>query len=171
MRTPTYEQEDEFLRESNAIEGVHDQGSLLDAHAAWDYLHTRKKLTIPAVLKVHELLMVNQPIPSHSLGWWRSCRIFIGRSEGLNWQYIPSAMEEWVNKMNMDLDFASTAEDREKTSRSLHVEYEKIHPFIDGNGRTGRMFMNWHRLQHKMPLLIIHEGEEQMEYYKWFNED
>ena len=54
-------------------------------------------------------------------------------------------------------------------SIDLHVKYEKIHPFADGNGRTGRMFMNWTRLKrNNEPLLIIHEGEEQREYYGWF---
>lgn len=53
--------------------------------------------------------------------------------------------------------------------KNHHVEYEIIHPFVDGNGRTGRMFMNWERLKGGLPILVIHEGEEQQEYYKWFN--
>lgn len=30
------------------------------------------------------------------------------------------------------------------TSYEAHVEYENLHPFMDGNGRTGRMLWAWH---------------------------
>jgi hypothetical protein len=52
--------------------------------------------------------------------------------------------------------------------KKAHVAFETIHPFVDGNGRIGRILMNWQRLQEGLPILIIHEGPEQMEYYKWF---
>ncbi len=52
--------------------------------------------------------------------------------------------------------------------KELHVMYERIHPFLDGNGRTGRIFMNWTRVKRcKLPVLVIKE-EERQEYYKWF---
>ncbi len=60
---------------------------------------------------------------------------------------------------------------QEEWSQQLHVSYEKIHPFVDGNGRTGRMFMNWWRLTNGLPLLIIHEGDEQYNYYQWFQDN
>lgn len=49
------------------------------------------------------------------------------------------------------------------------LEFEKIHPFEDGNGRVGRMLYNINRLNAGLDLHIIHEGKEQIEYYKWFN--
>ncbi len=54
--------------------------------------------------------------------------------------------------------------------KNSHIFFEKLHPFEDGNGRTGRILMNLQKLNEELPLLIIHEGEEQMEYYKWFKE-
>ena len=38
----------------------------------------------------------------------------------------------------------------------FHHKFEKIHPFMDGNGRTGRMLLNYILLRHEYPPLIIH---------------
>lgn len=167
MIKTTRKPEEEFIRESNAIEGVYDEQSFQEALEAWDYIKGKPILTIPEILHTHELLMRSQPIPSHSLGWWRSCRIFVGGREGLNWQYIPNAMEDWVQMMNLQFDYDKDA--MEHHSKKLHVTYERIHPFIDGNGRTGRMFMNWWRLRNNLPLLIIKESEVE-DYYSWFKD-
>jgi Fic family protein len=50
-----------------------------------------------------------------------------------------------------------------------HIRYEHIHPFVDGNGRTGRMFMNWERLKAGLPLLVIKESKK-YDYYDWFKD-
>ena len=39
----------------------------------------------------------------------------------------------------------------------FHHKFEKIHPFMDGNGRTGRMIMNYILLKHNLPPTIIHK--------------
>ncbi len=72
--------------------------------------------------------------------------------------------------MNMPQAEENTVDGKERYSKMLHVEYERIHPFVDGNGRTGRMFMNWWRMKNGLPVLVIHEGEEQMDYYQWFKD-
>lgn len=57
---------------------------------------------------------------------------------------------------------------KEKHTREVHLAYEHVHPFVDGNGRTGRILYNLHRVVLGLGLDIIHEGDEQYEYYKWF---
>ena len=39
----------------------------------------------------------------------------------------------------------------------FHHKFEKIHPFMDGNGRTGRMIMNYILLKYNLPPTIIHK--------------
>jgi len=39
----------------------------------------------------------------------------------------------------------------------FHHKFEKIHPFMDGNGRTGRMLMNFILLKNNLPPTIIHK--------------
>ena len=46
----------------------------------------------------------------------------------------------------------------------FHAKLENIHPFADGNGRTGRLAMNYFLLLNNHPPIIIHE-EDRKEYY------
>lgn len=39
----------------------------------------------------------------------------------------------------------------------FHHKFEKIHPFMDGNGRTGRMIMNFILMKNKFPPTITHK--------------
>lgn len=46
----------------------------------------------------------------------------------------------------------------------FHAKFENIHPFADGNGRTGRLAMNYFLVMHNHPPITIHE-EDRKEYY------
>lgn len=45
-----------------------------------------------------------------------------------------------------------------------HAKFENIHAFADGNGRTGRLTMNYLLLLNNHPPIIVHE-EDRKEYY------
>jgi len=49
----------------------------------------------------------------------------------------------------------------------FHLDFERIHPFIDGNGRIGRVIMNYQFLQSGFPGLIIRNKEKKY-YYQAF---
>ena len=145
-----------FLRESNNIENVWDDVSLQQAILAWEYLKNKRKITIPVILKTHKILMKYQPIDEKYKGKFRQCAIYIGGREGKPWEFIPSIMSQWCIAINTSEEFQQT-----------HVQYEWIHPFIDGNGRTGRIFMNWQRLKLGLPISVIEE-QKKWDYYEWF---
>lgn len=151
----------DFLKESNAIEGVYDLASLEQALVAWKYLAAQPKMTPSVVLNTHKLLMLNQPgLMSDEKGYFRHVSVMVGNYKAPHHLRVREEIEDWCEEMNQG--------GGEEQSKWLHVQYEKIHPFVDGNGRTGRMFMNWWRVRNRLPLLIIHAGQEQYEYYKWF---
>jgi Fic family protein len=65
-------------------------------------------------------------------------------------------------KTDMDLLLKWFNESKDKIHTSVlavvfHHKFEKIHPFMDGNGRTGRMIMNLILLKNNFPPTIIHK--------------
>lgn len=164
---------EEFIRESNAIEGVYGEDQFEDAKKAWKYLCQHEYMSPELVRSVHDILMEGDGAWSEPnlkrkyRALFRDCPVYVGRHEAMKAEMIGPAIQEWCYRMN------TSKEKNEDTSKELHVEYESIHPFVDGNGRTGRMFMNWWRLKVGLPVLVIHadwpdQDGEQAKYYQWF---
>lgn len=45
-----------------------------------------------------------------------------------------------------------------KPAAYFHLVFERIHPFADGNGRTGRILLNHYLITHGHPPVVIREG-------------
>ncbi len=156
-----------FLSQSNAIEDVWGQEMLIQAYEAWEYIMTKDNLNPDVVRKVHKILMLCSDLEPNEIGYYRECPVWIGGVEAPLFQRLPEKIKEWCKDMN-EIE-RGTDQAKEVWAKVLHIAYERIHPFVDGNGRTGRIFMNWHRIKKLgLPLLTIHTGKEQQEYYGWF---
>lgn len=151
----------EFIRESNAIEGVYDEESYQQAMKAWEYLMTQNVLTLDVIKETHKILMYYSDLEVDEIGQFRKIDVWIGKHKG----FTPKSIEPMLQ---MRFCFESMRKIPPPEWQQLHIIYEKIHPFVDGNGRTGRMFMNWTRVKRcGLPVLVIKESQRQ-EYYKWF---
>lgn len=159
----------DFLGESNNIENVWDGDSLAQAIFAWEYIIGETELTPKAILKTHKILMLHQKLMPDKKGYFRKVPVWVDSREGLDWEIIPVAIKQWCLSVT-DLIVNGQNESKiylERMINEQHIKYEKIHPFIDGNGRTGRIFLNWTRVKLTLPILIIKEKEKQA-YYNWF---
>jgi Fic family protein len=153
-------EEIEFLQQSNYIEGVLD--GLDDSVKAWKYLKNQDFLTEEIICKAHKLLMKNQNIDKKDKGAFRTCNVRVGNRICPDYRELKPLMWKWL--------FESIRKNPLPDDKQLHIIFEKIHPFVDGNGRIGRMLMNWIRIKRlSKPILIIRE-EDRFQYYEWFKD-
>lgn len=75
----------------------------------------------------------------------------------------PEDVQEDVSELLSEMQ--GVPDDKVLTAAAyFHAKFENIHPFADGNGRTGRLVMNYILLLHGHPPVIIHE-EDRKGYY------
>lgn len=83
----------------------------------------------------------------------------------------PVLIMQLVDNLQYRLDNAKTNDDKLLSILDTHIQFERIHPFSDGNGRTGRMTMVYSLLQEGFPPLII-EKESKAQYIEFLgNQD
>ncbi len=94
------------------------------------------------------------------LGEYKKHDYVTGRDEiGASPEDVRSEISELLEELNgIPKEKALTA------AAYFHVKFENIHPFADGNGRTGRLVMNYLLLLNGHPPVIIHE-EDRAGYY------
>lgn len=151
----------EFLQQSNFIEGVSDSESLDQAVFAWNWMKSQDELTTHFILKAHKILMLKQHLQPDEKGYWRHCEVMIGGRLGKPWREVPTLMAQWIARASFD--------DKWELIKRSHIDFEYIHPFVDGNGRIGRMVMNWQRLRAGLKVMVIKE-EDRFDYYQWFKQ-
>jgi fido (protein-threonine AMPylation protein) len=68
-----------------------------------------------------------------------------------SWVAIPAALAEWVSSLS-ELDAAAVLIEQ---LADVHARFERIHPFLDGNGRVGRLILNLMLVRAGYPPAVI----------------
>lgn len=93
---------------------------------------------------------------------YRTVQVFIRGSE-----HIPPAPEKIPNLMTYFVyNYNHDEEDVFTKIARYHIEFEKIHPFEDGNGRTGRLLLNYELLKNDIPPVVLSK-EERVKYFEF----
>lgn len=147
------------IHQSNLIEGINNADADADSCEAWAYLLDQPKLTNKVICNAQRIITNHQDdLSDLELGYYRShngTQVTVGGVLCPSPKLVEGLMDNWL------LDYPTLA------PKEAHIRFEKIHPFVDGNGRTGRMLMWWMQRKRGQPITVI-EFLEREEYYKWF---
>lgn len=70
-------------------------------------------------------------------------------------QLVHQLMHEWVDNTNYRIKNAENDDELLRILIETHISFERMHPFDDGNGRTGRELINFELAKHELPFLVI----------------
>jgi Fic family protein len=73
-----------------------------------------------------------------------------------SWVLVPSMVDTWLTAVNAIESRTAAFPER---LAELHAEFERIHPFLDGNGRTGRLVMNLVLVRLGYPPAIVYKRD------------
>lgn len=103
-------------------------------------------------------------------GIYRSQNVGVGGSafEFPKWQDVPFRMKEFSEVLQQREITCGLPEASHPIELAAwaHEEFVSIHPFLDGNGRTARMMMNYILMQHDfLPISVPTNKESIQQYY------
>lgn len=124
-----------------------------------DIVRTREALNEWQIKSIHHLVLKN--VDDKNAGAYRQENVVISGAQHLppHFLEIPPAMTELISRY----ENAENLHPVERAAR-LHVDFVGIHPFVDGNGRTSRLLMNFELLRWDY-LPVIIPVEQRFEYY------
>ena len=133
---------------------------------AFDYVRELVKDNIPLseniIKKIHFLVLADK---KDDRGVYRRVpvRIMGAAHEPVQPYLIQPKMEQLL------IDFKNSNEHIVTKLARFHIEFEAIHPFIDGNGRTGRLLVNLELMKAGYPPIDI-KYMDRLAYYNAFDE-
>lgn len=141
------------------------------ARRAYEWLNRGYAFNTTLICAIQEELMRGVRGKDKSPGELRKEQVWIGPKQSKIEQasYVPPEPLSLGGYLNNLFDFLKSDESEVLVQTAImHAQFEIIHPFMDGNGRTGRIMIPlflWHKKRLKSPMFYISE------YFDEFRED
>lgn len=173
----TFSEKETFHKLNNLIKILLERNSsyirayhmLADGLDAFDYAMSLDKIDISSIIEINN--MVNRTDPDKVLGFKKTnndikCAPFTPVDKKIVPVEIQKLLREYEENFGLEIldpdeELISAEEKKNRIYKLLekealfHIRFERIHPFNDGNGRTGRIIMNYNLLkQHIAPVII-----------------
>lgn len=131
-----------FIKESNKIEGINRNPTDMEINATRDFL----ELDRPGVIDMQALVSVYQPNAE--------LRHLIGMDVRIGGYFPPPGGPKIRGRLTLLLN---DVYNEVVSPYEAHISYESLHPFMDGNGRSGRALWLWQmNKKFDIPLGFLH---------------
>lgn len=118
-----------------------------------ELVDTNSELSEWEIKCIHALVLYG--IDKENAGKYRNCNVVISGAKWIPVDYVK--VSEEMEKLIMNYDNWNNYHPLIK-SALLHSQFVNIHPFIDGNGRTARLLMNFEAMRNGyLPIIIKNE--------------
>lgn len=117
-------------------------------------LDTEIEISTTLILEIHKTAF--QELYDWA-GKWRAVNVLVGQLTPPKPVQIVHLMYQFIDNLNYKISISKTHEEIVETLIYTHYEFVKIHPFNNGNGRTGRILLN---------LVAMKFGYKPLELYK-----
>ena len=120
-----------------------------------------KEITVELIKDTHSYLL--QDIREDAGAFKTIHNIIIGADFTPTEPYlVQSELKNWCDTLEYRLNLSNTVEEKIEVIMEQHLRFERIHPFSDGNGRTGRALIVHSCLQQGIAPIIINKSDRQL---------
>ena len=126
-----------------------------------DLIKDKSSFNERAIKDIHSLVLMDRRTDR---GVYRNVPVTVGGFQPCQPYEVPIKMEQLLAEYDADLQNLHVIE----RVALFHLEFETIHPFIDGNGRVGRLLLNLELMKEGYPPINI-KFSDRSKYYDCFN--
>lgn len=117
-------------------------------------------LTEALIKRIHSHILLRD---EDERGHYRTVNVHISGSDVVlpSAQFVPKKMAELMERYNDEMQKWHPIQ----RAAVFHLAFESVHPFIDGNGRTGRLILNFELMKAGYPPIDVKFADKGRYYY------